>query len=291
MGIPSPNGGEWLCSQISYIIKNEKYYGDMILQKTFVEGGVKYANRGERVRYYVENSHEPIVSREIWDKAQEILAQRANPHLVGAKQKSYPFTGLIVCGECGANYTHKVNNSGTISQANFWKCHIAIQKGVKYCHNPGIKEKVLYDLFMDCYNEFVTEGYYKTNMDTGEDEQRLKELIETEKELTYLMMNGLLSRIQYAVEQQSVRREIQRISGKLQELRAREVQGSDFNTIGEFDEQKVYAFIKGVRIKNWTVTFEFYNGIEISRTYTNGQPGNIRDWKLKQKLRREQENG
>ena len=35
--------GEWLCSQISYIIKNEKYYGDMILQKTFVEGGVKYA--------------------------------------------------------------------------------------------------------------------------------------------------------------------------------------------------------------------------------------------------------
>ena len=150
---------------------------------------------------------------------------------------------------------------------------------------------MLYDLFMDCYNEFVTEGYYKTNMDTGEDEQRLKELIETEKELTYLMMNGLLSRIQYAVEQQSVRREIQRISGKLQELRAREVQGSDFNTIGEFDEQKVYAFIKGVRIKNWTVTFEFYNGIEISRTYTNGQPGNIRDWKLKQKLRREQENG
>ena len=95
MGIPSPNGGEWLCSQISYIIKNEKYYGDMILQKTFVEGGVKYANRGERIRYYVENSHEPIISKEIWDKAQEVLGQRANPQLVGAKLKSYPFTGLI----------------------------------------------------------------------------------------------------------------------------------------------------------------------------------------------------
>lgn len=62
--------------------------------------------------------------------------------------------------------------------------------------------EVLYDLFMDCYNEFVTEGYYKTNMDTGEDEQRLKELIETEKELTYLMMNGLLSRMPAAAKGQ-----------------------------------------------------------------------------------------
>lgn len=289
--IPSPSGGEWRNSQILYILRNEKYYGDMILQKTYMDGATKKVNRGEKERYYVEGSHEPIVSREVWDRAQEVIARRANPKLVGAAQKNYPFTGIITCECCGSVYTHKVNNSGTISQANFWKCRQALHKGVAYCGNPGIKEQVLNDLFVECYNEFITMGYYKTNMDTGEDEQRLKALIETEKELTHLMMNGLLSRIQYAAEQQSVRTEIQKISGKLQELRSREVRGSDFNTISEFDEQKVYAFIKGVRIKNWMVTFEFYNGIEISRTYTNGQPGNIRDWKLKQKLRREQENG
>lgn len=79
MEIPSPNGGEWLCSQISYIIKNEKYYGDMILQKTFVEGGVKYANRGERSDIMWKISHEPIVSKEIMVKQQEILQQRADP--------------------------------------------------------------------------------------------------------------------------------------------------------------------------------------------------------------------
>ena len=263
----------------------------MILQKTYMDGATKKVNRGEKDRYYVEGSHEPIVSRELWDRAQEVIARRANPKLVGAPQKNYPFTGIIKCECCGSVYTHKVNNSGTVSQANFWKCRQALHKGVAYCSNPGIKEQVLNDLFVECYNEFVTKEYYKSNVDTGEDEQRLKELIEMEKELTQLMMNGLLARNQYATEQQSVRTEIQKISGKLQELRTREVQGSDFNTISEFDEQKVYAFIKGVRMKNWTVTFEFYNGIEISRTYTNGQPGNIRDWKLKQKMRREQENG
>lgn len=289
--LPSPSGGAWRNSQILYILRNEKYYGDMILQKTYMEGGTKKVNRGEKDRYYVEGSHEPIVSRELWMRVQEIRTKRANSKLVGAPQKSYPFTGIIRCECCGSVYTHKVNNSGTISQANFWKCRQALHKGVASCGNSGIKEKVLNELFVECYNEFITKEYYKTNVDTGEDEQRLKELIEMEKELTQLMMNGLLTRVQYATEQQSVRTEIQKISGKLQEIRTREVRGSDFNTIREFDEQKVYAFIKGVRIKNWTVTFEFYNGIEISRTYTNGQPGNIRDWKLKQKLRREQENG
>ena len=234
MGVPSPNGGEWLCSQISYIIKNEKYYGDMILQKTFVEGGVKYANRGERIRYYVENSHEPIISKEIWDKAQEVL---------------------------GANYTHKVNNSGTISQANFWKCHIAIQKGVKYCHNPGIKEKVLYDLFVDCYNEFVTEGYYKKTVDNTEALDRLARLNESETELTLLMTRGVINQNQYLEEQQRIRVEMQSIQRKLHEERTYLVQGSDFHPIKEFDEDKLYKFIKRVVVKDWTVTFEFFNGV------------------------------
>ena len=271
MGVPSPNGGEWLCSQISYIIKNEKYYGDMILQKTFVEGGVKYANRGERIRYYVENSHEPIISKEIWDKAQEVLGQRANPHLVGAKLKSYPFTGLIVCGACGANYTHKVNNSGTISQANFWKCHIAIQKGVKYCH--------------------VTEGYYKKTVDNTEALDRLARLNESETELTLLMTRGVINQNQYLEEQQRIRVEMQSIQRKLHEERTYLVQGSDFHPIKEFDEDKLYKFIKRVVVKDWTVTFEFFNGVCITRSYTNGQPGNIKDWKLKQKQRREEQNG
>lgn len=290
--IPSPNGGEWRNSQVLYILRNEKYYGDMILQKTFKEGGTKYVNKGERVRYYVENSHEPIVSKDVWEKAQEVIAKRANAKLIGAQQKTYPFTGLIVCGCCGSIYTHKVNNSGTISQANFWKCRTALKKGVAYCNNAGIKEKVLNDLFVECYNEFITKGYHRVVKDSGDDEQRLKELHDAEKELTKLMMGGMITRAQYSEEQQGIRIEMQEIKSRMQESRYREVQGSNFSTIREFDEQKVYSFIRGVRIKNWTVTFEFYNGVEISRTYTNGKPGNIRDWKIKQmQRRREQENG
>lgn len=232
------------------------------------------------------------MSKDVWEKAQEVIAKRANAKLIGAQQKTYPFTGLIVCGCCGSIYTHKVNNSGTISQANFWKCRTALKKGVAYCNNAGIKEKVLNDLFVECYNEFITKGYHRVVKDSGDDEQRLKELHDAEKELTKLMMGGMITRAQYSEEQQGIRIEMQEIKSRMQESRYREVQGSNFSTIREFDEQKVYSFIRGVRIKNWTVTFEFYNGVEISRTYTNGKPGNIRDWKIKQmQRRREQENG
>lgn len=169
---------------------------------------------------------------------------------------------------------------------------IALKKGVAYCNNAGIKEKVLNDLFVECYNEFITKGYHRVVKDSGDDEQRLKELHDAEKELTKLMMGGMITRAQYSEEQQGIRIEMQEIKSRMQESRYREVQGSNFSTIREFDEQKVYSFIRGVRIKNWTVTFEFYNGVEISRTYTNGKPGNIRDWKIKQmQRRREQENG
>ena len=292
MRIPSPNGNAvWQCGQISSILKNEKYYGDMILQKTYVEGGIKRINRGEKLRYYVENSHEPIVSKEVWDKAQAVMAERVNKKLVGSSPKTYPFTGMIVCGECGSNYTHKVNNSGTISQANFWKCHRGIQMGVKYCHNPGIKEKVLNELFVDCYNEFVRYGYYKTSTDNTEDTARLEKLNETESELTMLMVRGAINQRQFLEEQKSIRKEIYEIEKRLQESRSQALQGSNVHTIREFDEEKLYRFVKQVTVLNWTVTFEFFNGVKISRTYTNGQPGNIKDWKLKQAKRKEEGNG
>ena len=104
-----------------------------------------------------------------------------------------------------------------------------------------------------------------------------------------IKLHGILH--QYLEEQQRIRVEMQGIQRKLQEERSYLVQGSDFHPIKEFDEDKLYKFIKRVVVKDWMVTFEFYNGVCITRSYTNGQPGNIKDWKLKQKQRREEQNG
>ena len=146
-GIPAALGGKWADNQIRAMLRNEKYKGDMLLQKTFLENGMKKTNRGEKDCYYVENSHEPIVDRELWEKVQTIMDARTNKKLQGQVTKLYPFTGMIICGECGHKYTHKVNNSGLIWQANFWKCHNSITHGVKVCGNSGISSGISNSLF------------------------------------------------------------------------------------------------------------------------------------------------
>lgn len=290
-GIVAALGGEWKDNQIRAMLRNEKYKGDMLLQKTYCEKGQKKTNRGEKDCYYVENSHEAIIDRELWDKVQTILDSRSNEKLRGQTNKIYPFTGLIVCGECGHRYTHKVNNSGLIWQANFWKCHNGITNGVKACHNSGIKESVINDLFVECYNEFIKSGYKTNEGEEGRLQAHLDGLYKDENELTMLSIRGMINQKQYESERQTLLNEIRAIQQKLQEIRYCHVQTTDFKPIDKFEEEKLHRFVRKVIVHNWVVTFEFYNGVQISRTYTNGQPGNIKDWKLKQKARRALING
>ena len=290
-GIPAALGGKWADNQIRAMLRNEKYKGDMLLQKTFLENGMKKTNRGEKDCYYVENSHEPIVDRELWEKVQTIMDARTNKKLQGQVTKLYPFTGMIICGECGHKYTHKVNNSGLIWQANFWKCHNSITHGVKVCGNSWIKESVINDLFVECYNEFIKGGYKTNEGEEGRLQATLDNLYKEENELTMLSIRGLINQRQYENERQALLSEIRATQQKLQDIRYCHLQATDFKAIETFDEEKLHRFVRKVIIHRWVVTFEFYNGVQISRTYTNGQPGNIKDWKLKQKARRELANG
>ena len=117
---PSFCGGEWNQSVVQKILRNEKYSGDMLLQKTYIadfrsKKGV--VNKGERRRYLVENSHEPIIDKATFQKVQEEIRRRREqrkPALSPAPD-SYPFTGLIVCGICGRKMQRNcVSNRQTV---------------------------------------------------------------------------------------------------------------------------------------------------------------------------------
>ena len=79
-GIPSPGGGDkWHKSTIDSILTNEKYKGDLLLGKTFTVDPIskrRLENFGEQDKYYIKDHHEPIVSEDVFAKAQEILARR-----------------------------------------------------------------------------------------------------------------------------------------------------------------------------------------------------------------------
>lgn len=78
-GILTYNHCQWTCSTILNIIKNEKYMGDMLQGKTYTVDPIskrRLPSNGEEDKFYVEGHHEPIVSRKVFDKAQELRISR-----------------------------------------------------------------------------------------------------------------------------------------------------------------------------------------------------------------------
>lgn len=92
-------------NQVNYILKNEIYIGDILLQKCYIDNPLKKTrtqNNGELPQYYIEDCHEPIISRDIFNKVQEKLKKE----YVEPKPKS-PFSGKLKCGVCGRNYSRR----------------------------------------------------------------------------------------------------------------------------------------------------------------------------------------
>ena len=154
--IPSPSGkAEWHYSTIQSILKNEKYKGDGIINKTYIEDCISKKVRlknGERVKFYVENNHEGIISSEKYALVQEELARRTSKPKIkqkgtkteqGKYSSKYALTELLVCGECKTPYrrcTWTMKGQKKI----VWRCINRLDYGKKYCHkSPTIEESVL----------------------------------------------------------------------------------------------------------------------------------------------------
>lgn len=226
--------------------------------------------------YYVEDNHEAIIDKELWDKVKTMREEKSNKKLIGRHNEVYPFTGLIECGVCGNRFVHKINNSGTIYANPCWDCNYKIKNTTKACNVSGIKDKVLKDKFVEAYNEFVLMKYKGIEEQPIQDE--LNKLYAQEKELMQLKVNGWISPNDFETEKSMILGKISDNETKLNELRLFNVDEKDYQTIEMFDENKVYKFLKKVTFSKWMVTFEFYNGVAISRKYTNGTHGMIQDW-------------
>jgi hypothetical protein len=147
MGVPTKYGGHWSESVIDRMLRNEKYKGDLLLQKEFIADHVskkRRKNLGELPMYYVENAHEPIIDRAVFDRVQEELARRTAQHYRPRKAtEPYPFTSKIVCGQCGKNYRRKTANAGTPYEKTIWVCETFNKRGKAACPSQQIPEDIL----------------------------------------------------------------------------------------------------------------------------------------------------
>ena len=100
MGIATINGCEWTTADIHRILQNEKYAGNMLLQKRFRENHLTkrmIRNDGQLPKYFVEESHPAIIEKSIFDAVQKKLEEQRQQFSTSKSVVSYPFTGKIQC--------------------------------------------------------------------------------------------------------------------------------------------------------------------------------------------------
>ena len=150
--IPARFGGKWSETSISDILSNEKYGGDLILQKKYVSdfrSKKLTINRGEMRKVFVENDHQPIIDRETFEEAQREIARRHERYARKACRKECTdgenmFRGLMHCGYCGSTFIRK-RKAVTAGIKYIWQCYEYRMHGLNACQSRYIPEDILID--------------------------------------------------------------------------------------------------------------------------------------------------
>ncbi|MFT4104382.1 MAG: recombinase family protein [Lacrimispora sp.] len=173
----------WATAVIQKILKNEKYKGDSLLQKTYTEdfiSGKKGKNDGQRECYYITNSHPAIITVEVFDKVQEEIFRRARlvrkeDGIVESSTSKYNgkyiLGNFLVCGDCGDSYRRRTERGKVV-----WRCATRIEKGKESCsHSPTIDERWVQNVLGEkiCensdYNEEVVRNKVERILVFGKD--------------------------------------------------------------------------------------------------------------------------
>ncbi|MDD3541654.1 MAG: recombinase family protein [Petrimonas sp.] len=169
-GIPSSKGGsEWPVGTIQGILRNEKYCGDALMQKTYISDCISrkvIKNTGQLPMYLVQDNHEAIIDRTIFDRTQAEIARRAGTRAPSKKNSvsglscyssKYALTERLVCGECGTLY-RRCTWSKPQGKRIVWRCISRIDYGKKYCRaSPAIDEAPLQTAILAAVNTLMSD--------------------------------------------------------------------------------------------------------------------------------------
>lgn len=152
--IRTPTGrGRWHTSAVQSILENEKYKGDALLQKSYTKDFLnkkRYKNNGEIPQYYVEDHHEAIIDKNVFDYVQYELNRRKGIVI----RNDCVLSGRIRCAECGGVYGRKTWHSNDPRRKLLWQCNDKYKvKGVVRCHTPHVYTEQLHEMYIEAMNE------------------------------------------------------------------------------------------------------------------------------------------
>ena len=256
-------------------------------------------NEGEYPQYYIENNHPAIIRPEVFEMVQEEFRRRQAAG--GHAQCKTPFSGRIVCADCGGFYGRKVWHAGSKYAKVHWHCNNKFQKR-RYCSTPTLKEESIEDCFVAAFNsllsrkEEIAENYafcLDAITDTSAYQARLDAINRECGELSTLInallqkgskQSGSLQEInrqyeEYVARYDALQQEKQEVSTQIALCAAKRVQVGAFLTelekrktsLSKFDPLVWQATLNHMRVNpDCTVTFVFRDGTEVSRPIENG---------------------
>ena len=219
-GVPTRgNRKTWYTGTISYILTNERYKGDSLLQKKFKTETLPHKdvlNKGQLNKYYIENSHPPIIEKEIFEKVQKIISSKS---IKRPKNGTYLLSKMLICPDCGSVFRRQVVNGKT-----YWICRKA-SLGQTHCKSRRILENSVYNSFVIMINkvidnkqiliddlisnvEIMMKWESKNNRKLYEVDLKIADLGEQNYVISRLHSKGLLDDIEYNAQSSNINYQI-----------------------------------------------------------------------------------
>ncbi|MBR5508005.1 MAG: recombinase family protein, partial [Clostridia bacterium] len=280
---------KWHTSTINKILRNEKYIGDALLQKTYTTDFLtkkRIKNNGTVPQYYVENDHPAIIPKDLYMLVQEELIRRRIIH-TGKNGKKHSFSSnhcfsqIVFCGECNELYRRvHWNNHGCKSIV--WRCISRLEITGSACRSRTVNEEVLKESAISAINkilqnqdDFITQLQNNISKVILESDITSYEGIESRlEELQQELLNKINTRENYddIADEILKLRELQQKStldsatrnellNRISELQ--EFIKNQSTTITEFDEKLIRRLINKIWVFDDRLVFEFKTGLTI----------------------------
>ncbi len=281
---------KWYAATIKYILKNERYMGDALLQKSFTTETLpfrKVKNKGQLPQYYVENSNPAIVEKDDYKAAQELMQSRtANK---GCKRKLTPLTGKLRCPECGRVFRRQLTN-GIV----YWMC-CGKSAGATDCQYRRVRQDAVYDTFMTMIEKLkdhreeligtlirqIETMRDKTSGVQGKVRQIDKDIADLAAQnlvITRLHTSGILPIAEYTAQADEINGKITALRMKRKQKlaededdewleRLRELSDilEETEPSAEFDEELFGQSVESITVDDYTrLTFHLLGGIELT---------------------------
>ena len=284
---------KWRPETVQKILRNEKYIGDALLQKTYTVDFLnkkRVKNTGIMPQYYVEGSHEPIIPRDIYMRVQEEMLRRANLHSGQERKKrvyssKYALSSIVYCSKCGEIY-RRIQWNAHGKRYVVWRCCTRVENGPDACDADTIKEEELQNAVVQAINKALgkrdsMKDTLAANIETvltevdgismDEIDARLEEL---QKELlkvanskgNYDSITDEIYRLR-ELKQSAMVDSAEREGMKLRIDEMRQFLDEQTENITEYDEQLTRRLIEKITVYGDHFTVEFKSGtsVEIHR--------------------------